>query len=197
MAPRTTAVSIPAAEVPAVVPAIPAKVSGGWPQTREAAILASRAVVQSTTREYGSTASRMCVNPEGLIQTFAVELLSAYCDQDGAITQHDPEMKTDIAIAKVGFKLASMMHERLQNKGLVKGEEKEALSVNYVWRDIAANQVGVILSLIIELDQVAKTRTSSLMRQGVLYWMNRYKDIFTSSSNTTADHQDLLDELDF
>lgn len=193
MAPRTLTVQAPA-EVPEVsIPAIPT-----WPQTREEAILASRAVVTSVEREYGTTASRMCINPSGLIQTFARELLSSYCDQDGVVIEFDPEtQKMDIAISRVGHKLCSMLHQRLQNQGLVKGDEKKPLNVHYVWKDIASNQVGVVLSLLIELDTVAKTKSTSLMRQGVLYWMSRYKDIFTAEPNTTADHQDLLDELDF
>jgi hypothetical protein len=140
----------------------------------------------------------MCLNPSGLIQAFAMELLSAYCDSDGAVIQYDPETsKADLAIAKVGFKLVSMLHQRLQNQGLVAGDVKEPLSIHYTWRDIAANQVGVIQSMLIELDGVAKTRPTSAMRTGVRYWQGRYRDLFTAEQNTTADHQDLLDELDF
>jgi hypothetical protein len=124
-------------------------------------------------------------------------LLSAYADSDGVVIQHDPEQKNDIAIAKVGHKLVSMLHQRLQNQGLVAGDVKQPLSIHYVWRDIASNQVGVIQSFLIELDGVAKTRPSSLMRMGVRYWQGRYNDIFTAGENSTADHQDLLDELDF
>jgi hypothetical protein len=194
MSPRTTAVSVPA--VSAV--SIPTVVSAVWPKSREEAILASRAVVAERERTYGTTASRMCLDPQGLMSAFARELLSAYCDVDGVVIQYDAEtQKNDIAISRVGFKLATMLHQRLQNQGLVTGDTKQPLSIHYVWRDIAPNQVGVIQSFLIELDGVAKTRPSSLMRTGVRYWQSRYRDLFTSELNSTADHSELLDELDF
>jgi hypothetical protein len=139
----------------------------------------------------------MCITPQGLMEAFGRELLSAYADEDGVPHEFDENEKTDLAIAKVGFKLASMCHQRLQNNGLKAGDTKEPLSVYYTWKDIQPNQVGVIQSLLIELDGVAKTRPTSMMRLGVRYWQGRYNDIFTATPNTQADHVDLLEELDF
>jgi hypothetical protein len=135
----------------------------------------------------------MVTNPTGLMQAFARELISAYADADGV--RREFANANEKAIGSVGYRLAQMMHSRLQNNGLTSGMVKEDLSVEYVWRDILASQVGVIQVFIGEMNTIARSRPDSKMIVGVRYWQQRYIDTFTAGSNSLQSFADLADEL--
>jgi len=164
-----------------------------WPSTLIEGQNQTKAVVSSQPRTFGTTASRMVTNPTGIMAAFARELLASYADADGV--RREFANANEKAIGSVGYRLAQMMHSRLQNNGLTSGMVKEELSVDYVWRDILASQVGVIQVFLGEMNAIAKTRPDSKMIIGVRYWQQRYIDTFTAGSNSLQSFNDLADEL--
>lgn len=164
-----------------------------WPTTLIEGQAQTKAVVQSVSRTFGSTASRMVTNPEGIMAAFARELLSAYADGDGV--RREFANANEKAIGAVGYRLAQMIHSRLQNNGLTSGMTKEDLTISYVWRDILASQVGVIQVFLGEMNAIAKTRPDSKMIIGVRYWQQRYVDTWTAGANSLQSFVDLADEL--
>ena len=173
---------------PSVTPVTPV-----WPSSLIEAMNQTKAVVSSTPRTFGSTASRMVTNPQGIMSAFARELLASYADSDGV--RREFATPNEKAIGSVGYRLAQMMHSRLQNNGLTSGMVKEDLSVEYTWRDILASQVGVIQVFLGEMNAVAKSRPESKMIIGVRYWQQRYVDTWTAGSNSLQSFTDLADEL--
>ena len=144
------------------------------------AVIATDAVVRSKVRTFRTDGQKMVTDPAGLFEAFAAEVFASR-------TLIDSEDERLQGIGIVGDAFADILHQRLQNNGLVAGEVKANLDDSYRWRPILASQTGVIQSILIEFSDAAKARPDAPdFRRAVSHWQRRYESIFTANKGSSA-----------
>ena len=148
--------------------------------TYDDAVNATDKEVRSKVRTFRTDGQKIVTDPAGLFECFAAEVYAAR----QLITSEDERLQ---GIGIVGDALADILHQRLQNNGLVAGSSKAELDDNYVWRPILASQTGVIQSILIEFSDAAKARPDAPdFRRAVSHWQRRYESIFTANKGSSA-----------
>ena len=144
------------------------------------AVVATDKDVRAKVRTFRTDGQKIVTDPQGLFECFAAEV---YASRQ-LITSEDERLQ---GIGIVGDAFADILHQRLQNNGLVTGSSKAELDDNYVWRPILASQTGVIQSILIEFSDAAKARPDAPdFRRAVSHWQRRYESIFTANKGSSA-----------
>lgn len=154
--------------------------------TYESAVAATDAMIKQP-RTFRPEGQKIVTNPSGLFEAFAFE---AYMSKS-LIGLSDRRL---MGIGLIGENLAELLHQRLQNNGLVSGDVKEPLSPSYVWKGILPSQTGVIQSILIDFTNAAKARPDAPdFRRAVQHWQRRYEQVFTANVGSNAALQGLAD----